>query len=159
MASFAVHSPKSEATVALALIPGSALMVPVIIGSSFLMADGLYNFGETQFTRYYFGINGHVLNGFLGILIFDKESNEVELREITLSDAKAIGLRNSEAAAYNSELGRINLALSEMNSTLSNTAKENLENVRGEVLTTFQSEISSEAFSAVQKIMKKTLAK
>lgn len=144
-----VQSPKSEAMVGLALIPGSVLMVPVIIGSAVLIADGMQN-----------GLyGGHGLNALLGLVIFDQNSNELEMRAINAESASRLNLSESEMTSYNSELETINLALSEMNSTLTNASAESLENTKIESLAKFKSEISADSFSAIQKIMQASVQK
>jgi hypothetical protein len=145
----ALQAPRSEAMVALAFIPGSVFMVPVIIGTAFSVAP--FMSGDFSFQ------SGALAIG--GIIVFDKNANELEYKTITDEKAQKLGLSAVEMRAYNSELNRINLGLSEMNSTLSNTRKEDLESVRQEVLDNFKSEISTEAFSAVEKITKTAFAK
>jgi hypothetical protein len=149
----AVHSPKSEATLALAFAPagpiGVLIMVPTIVYSAVLMADGLYESHST------FGIN----NAIWGLIIFDKNTNEVEFREISNEESKSAGLTTNEKEAFNTELVRINLSMAEMNSTLANASKENLEATKAEALSTFKADVSPEALSAVQKILTKSFVK
>lgn len=151
--SLAVHSPRSEATLALAFAPagpiGVLIIVPSLVYSAVLMADGLYQGTST------FGIN----NAIWGVIIFDKNTNEVEFREISNEESKSAGLTANEKEAFNTELVRINLSMAEMNSTLANASKEDLEATKAEALATFKADVSSEAFSAVQKVLTKTFVK
>lgn len=85
--------------------------------------------------------------GTLG-LILDRKTNEFEFRPLSDSQAESLALSSMEKEAYNGELDRINASFEEMNSAITNgsDAKLALEN--------FKADISGDAFSSVQKIVK-----
>jgi hypothetical protein len=148
MTGLAVQSPRSEALVAFTVPPSFAVMFPLIVGGSYVTVMGLASGGKLA--------NWTLL---AGILILDKESNELQLTEIPPESAPALDLTSTEYVAYNSELEKINLALSEMNSTVSNATAENLEAAKTQSLAKFQSEISPASFRAVQKVLKASVRK
>jgi hypothetical protein len=91
---------------------------------------------------------------FLGmLLILDKDSNEVEFAAISDLQANKMGLNSIEKESYNSELDRLNAAFSEMNSTLLNTSKEQMDLVKKDAMEQFKSNISVDTFTAIQKIL------
>ena len=122
-----------SAAPAIAVIAGGASAGFLIFGAA--------DFAERRPSR---------LNLTLGaaFLLLDKESGEVEFKEITSEIAKKSNLTSDEFIAYNNELDAINASVSELNSGLIN---ESLS--QGEVLEGFKATVSTDAHSAVVKLL------
>jgi len=89
----------------------------------------------------------------LGLIILDKNTGSIQFQEISMKNAFAVGLSTNEMHAYNDELNRINGLISEGISALANAPENERELLRSNCLEEMRSELSLEAFTALQKII------
>jgi len=95
----------------------------------------------------------------MGVLLLDKETNNLKFNEVKVEDAQKLNLTEEERVAFNDEIDRVNAASEELTaiynkmSDLERSSSETSKNFR-EALSI---EISSNAFNAYTKIILNSL--
>jgi hypothetical protein len=112
-----------------------------------------YNYDAFSNPNYHFGL------AFYGFLVMwcDKDTNQVKFNELNDESAQSLQISQQEQAAYNSEIERINGASEELENTLAQATESNQQEVAKSAYADFKQEISPEAFSALQKVVKASI--